>query len=110
MTRIENFERIIALVNDKEVIEFCNNEIKKIKASNERKKSTSSKKRKIENEPIIKAITDYLKDKEFCLASEIAKSVGISTQKTTMLLKQINVEVKDAKVPKVGPRKAYKLI
>lgn len=110
MTRIENFERIITLVEDVEVIDFCKAEIEKIKASNARKKSATSEKRKAENEPIIKAITDFLKGKDFTLASEIAKGCDISTQKVTALLKQMNVEVRDVKVPKVGIRKAYKLV
>lgn len=110
MTRIENFERIIALVDDVEVIDFCKAEIEKIKTSNERKKSKTSEKRKSENEPIIKAICDFLKGKDFTLASDIAKGVDISTQKATALLKQIeNIEVCDVKVAKVGVRKAYRL-
>lgn len=109
MTRIETFEKIITLVDDVEVKDFCTKEIEKIKTSNARKKSATSEKRKAENEPIIKAITDFLKDRDFTLASDIAKGCDVSTQKVTALLKQMNVEVCDVKVPKVGTRKAYRL-
>lgn len=111
MTKTEMFTKIMTLVDDVEVKDFCESEIAKIKASNDRKKSATSEKRKAENEPIIKAITDFLKGRDFTLASEIHEATGFSTQKIGALVKQIDgIEITEVKVPKVGIRKAYKLV
>lgn len=110
MTRIEAFTKAIAEVESVELKEFFENEIEKIKASNERKKSKTSESRRIENEPIKHKIIEFLKGKDWTLASDIAKGCDISTQKVTALLKQIEgIESTDIKVAKVGTRKAYKL-
>ena len=110
MTKVEMYTKIMTLVEDVEVKDFCESEIAKIKASNDRKKSATSEKRKAENEPILKAIREFLTDKDWVLASDIAKGVGQTTQKINGIIKQIdNIEVTDVKVPKVGVRKAYRL-
>ena len=105
------YTKIMTLVEDVEVKDFCESEIAKIKASNDRKKSATSEKRKAENEPILAKITEFLTGKnEPVIASEIANYCGITTQKVQGVIKALNVEVTDVKVPKVGIRKAYKLV
>lgn len=110
MTRKEMFTKIATLVADEEVKAFCTAEIEKIEKSNASKKSKTSEERAKINEPIKASIVQFLADKDFTLASDIAKGCEVSTQKVTALLKQIEgVEVMDVKVPKVGTRKAYRL-
>lgn len=110
MTRVEFLNKVIAMTDDVEMVEYAKARIESINSANEKKKSKTSETRAKENEPIKAKIVEFLSGKDFTLASEIAKGCEISTSKASALLKQIdNIVVTDVKVPKVGNRKAYKL-
>ena len=94
-----------------EIVEHASNEIAKLDAANEKRKNKPSK-TAIENEPIIKSLTEALTS-DPQTASDLAVAVGISTQKASSLLRQIvaaGVAVAtDIKVPKKGTCKGYSL-
>ena len=70
MTNREFFEKVIATVDDAEIVDFAKTSIEKLDARNEKRKSMTSKKA-LENAPIKDAICDFLKDKGFTTCSEI---------------------------------------
>jgi len=89
MTRREFFE---AVMNHEGISEelsvFAANEIEKLNARNAKRSSTPSK-RSLANEPIKEEIVKVLTH-DAQSASEIAEKVGISTQKSSSLLRQID--------------------
>ena len=91
-----------------ELRDFATNAIAKLDARNAARKDKPSKK-SLENEPIkSKILTEVLTD-EPKTASEIASEVGISVQKASALLRQMNVTVTDVKVKGKGVQKGYNL-
>lgn len=108
MTMREAMNAVIAETTNEALAEFAVHELEKLDARNAKRASTPSKK-SVENEPIKAEILKVLTT-EPKLASEIAVLVGISTQKASALLRQINeVVVTDVKVPKKGTQKGYSL-
>ena len=107
MTKREFFEAVMALENvDAELALFAENEINKMNERNAKRKSTPSK-TAIANEPIKAQIAEVLTEIPQS-ASEIAEKVGISTQKCSALLRQIeNLTVTEIKVKGKGKVKGY---
>lgn len=98
MTRREFFEAIMAVEGiEVELHDFAANEIEKLNARNAKRSSTPSK-RALANEPIKEEIVKVLTH-DAQSASEIAEKVGISTQKSSSLLRQIDgLSVSELKV------------
>ena len=107
MTKREFFEAVMALENvDAELVLFAEQEIEKMNERNAKRKNTPSK-TAIANEPIKAHITEVLTDTPQS-ASEIAEKVGISTQKCSALLRQIEgLTVTEIKVKGKGKVKGY---
>ena len=107
MTKREFFEAVMALENvDAELVLFAEQEIEKMNERNAKRKSTPSK-TAIANEPIKAQIVEVLTETPQS-ASEIAEKVGISTQKCSALLRQIeNLTVTELKVKGKGKVKGY---
>ena len=107
MTRREFLETVKNGTINEEVIAKAEELIVKMDAENEKRKNRVSKKA-LENEPVKEAIKGVLGD-EPKTATEIGTEVGISTQKASALLRQIEgltvVEVKTKK----GKVKGYSL-
>lgn len=98
MTKREFFEAVMAIENvDAEIALFAEQEITKMNERNAKRKNSPSKK-SVENEPIKEKIIEVLTS-EAQTASDIAEKVGISTQKCSALLRQIeNIAVSELKV------------
>lgn len=109
MTKREFFVAVMALENiDEELKLFAEKEIEKMDERNAKRKASPSKKA-VENEPIKKAIKSILTDEPHT-ASEIANTVGISTQKASALLRQIDgLTVTEVKVKGKGKVKGYSI-
>ena len=107
MTKREFYEAVMALENvDAELVLFAENEINKMNERNAKRKSTPSK-TAIANEPIKAQIVEVLTETPQS-ASEIAEKIGISTQKCSALLRQIeNLTVTELKVKGKGKVKGY---
>ena len=107
MTKREFFEAVMALENvDAELVLFAEQEIEKMNERNAKRKNTPSK-TAIANEPIKAQIVEVLTETPQS-ASEIAEKVGISTQKCSALLRQIeNLTVTELKVKNKGKVKGY---
>lgn len=98
MTRREFFEAVMAVEGiEVELHDFAANEIEKLNARNAKRSSTPSK-RSLANGPIKEEIVKVLTH-DAQSASEIAEKVGISTQKSSSLLRQIDgLSVSELKV------------
>ena len=106
MTRREMFEAIVNGNITDEVVAMALNEIDKMDERNAKRRNTASKKAK-ENEPIKAEIFKVLTD-EPMTASMIAEAVGITTQKASALLRQIDgLTVTDVKAKGKGKVKGY---
>ena len=107
MTKREFYEAVMALENvDAELVLFAENEINKMNERNAKRKSTPSK-TAVANEPIKAQIVEILTETPQS-ASEIAEKVGISTQKCSALLRQIEgLTVTEIKVKGKGKVKGY---
>ena len=109
MTKREFLEMVIAQVEVEEMVEYAKSEIEKMDARNAKRAGEKSKKAK-ENEPIKAQIKSILTDEPHT-ASEIANTVGISTQKASALLRQIDgLTVTEVKVKGKGKVKGYALV
>ena len=108
MTKREMFEAIVNGNVTEEVVNMAKNEIIKLDERNEKRRNTLSKTAK-ENEPIKEAILGILTDVPM-VASDVAEKVGISTQKASALLRQIDgLNVTEVKVKGKGKVKGYAL-
>lgn len=111
MTKREFMEKVIATVEDTELVEFAKTEIEKLDKANANR-SAKRAERKKENEPIKEAIKEAIGEDKL-MASEIGEKVGHSTQKVVALCRQLVDEgvltVEDVKVTGKGKRKAYSL-
>ena len=104
---------VIAEVENEELVEYAKNEIVKMDERNAKRKSAPSKKAE-ENEPIKKAIAEFLADKtEPTTAKEIGEGVEISTQKASALCRQMvedgRLTSTEIKVKGKGKQKGYKV-
>lgn len=108
MTNREFFENIINGTINEDIVAHAKDAIAKMDARNARRAAAPSK-TAIANAPIIEAIMGILTDTPQ-VASEIATAVGISTQKASALLRQIDgLAVTDVKVKGKGKVKGYAL-
>lgn len=106
MTKREFYTAVIAKVEDAELKLFAEQEIEKMDARNAKRAHTPSK-TAIANEPIKAKIVEVLTDSPQS-ASEIAEKVGITVQKASALLRQIEgIEVSEIKVKGKGKVKGY---
>lgn len=95
-----------------ELVKFANEAIAKLDKRNASRSSKPSK-TAVANEPIKASIVEYVTTHANALASDIAVACEISTQKASILCRQL-VEDKvltvcEVKVPKKGKLKAYSL-
>lgn len=108
MTRREMFEAIVNGNVTEEVVAMAQNELVKMDERNEKRKNSPSK-TAIANEPIKAQIVEVLTT-EPLTASDVANAVGISTQKASALLRQIEgLTVTEIKVKGKGKVKGYAL-
>ena len=108
MTAREFFTKVMTDVDNEELKAYATEAIEKLDARNAKRAERGSKKAE-ENKPIKEAILKVLTS-EPKTASEIGVEVGISTQKASALLRQIEgLAVTDVKVPKKGKCKGYAL-
>ena len=108
MTRREMFEAIVNGNITDEVVTRAQNEIVKMDERNAKRKNRPSK-NALANEPIKAHILEVLTDAPM-VASEVAEKVGISTQKASALLRQIDgLVVTEVKVKGKGKVKGYAL-
>lgn len=106
MTQREFYNAVIADTQNADLAQFAVEALEKLDARNAKRASTLSKTQK-ENEPIVKAIAEVLTS-EPMRASEIAETLGISTQKASALVKKVDgVSVIDVKVKGKGTQKGY---
>ena len=106
MTRREMFTEIANGNITEEIKEMALAEIAKMDARNAKRSATPSK-TAIANEPIKEAIANVL-GYEPMTAKEIAEGVGISVQKASALLRQIEgLNVTEVKVKGKGKVKGY---
>ncbi len=107
MTKREFFEAVMAVEGiDAELKLFAEQEIAKMDERNAKRKGAPSKK-SIENEPIKKEIVKVLTETPQS-AGEIAEKIGISVQKCSALLRQIEgLKVSEIKVKGKGKVKGY---
>jgi hypothetical protein len=108
MTNREFYTAIVNGTFNEEVIAHATEAIAKLDARNASRASKPSK-TALANEPIKAKILEVLTT-EPKVASEVAELVGISVQKASALLRQIEgLEVSEVKIPKKGKMKGYAL-
>ena len=105
MTKREFMEMVIATVDNEEMKEFAQKEIETLNRRNSKRAERPSK-TALANEPIKAEIAKVLTE-EPQTASVIAQKVGISTQKASALLRQMELKVTDVKVKGKGTQKGY---
>lgn len=97
----------------KSVKEHAEAALKKLDATNEKRRNATSKKEE-ENLPIMEQIVNEVLSFEPMTASDIGAAIGISHNKATPIVKMAVarglVGVKDIKVPKKGMQKGYFLL
>ena len=110
MTTRDFFTTIINSNLSDEIKDFAQKGLIALDKRNAKRRDTQTKAQK-ENEGVKTAILDFLlTNKGGAVASEIASACGISTQKASALLRQIEgLEVSEVKVPKRGKMKGYAL-
>lgn len=112
MTKREFLEMVIEGKVTDEMKDFAHSEITKMNDRNAKRKASPSK-TAIANEPIKAKIVEYLgrtDEHDFATASEIASEIGISVQKCSALLRQIDgLNVSEVKVKGKGKVKGYAL-
>lgn len=107
MTNREFFEQVIATVDNEDMKVKAKELIEALDRRNAKRAERPSK-TAIANEPIKAEIAKILTT-EPTVASVIAEKVGISTQKASALLRQMDVKVTDVKVKGKGTQKGYAL-
>ena len=108
MTRREMFEAIVNGNITDEVVNMALHEIEKMDERNARRKNKPTK-NALANEPIKAQILEVLTDTPM-VASAVAEAVGITTQKASALLRQIDgLAVTEVKVKGKGKVKGYAL-
>ncbi len=113
MTNREFLTSIISSNVSNELKEFAQSEIAKLDARNDKRRNTLTKEQ-VANEELKTAIVELLADKGMLVASAIATSLGVSTQKVSALAKQLvesgKVVAEDVKVKGKGAVKGYKVV
>lgn len=113
MTEREFLTKVIAIegIAD-ELKDYANEGIAKLDARNDKRKNTQTKVQK-ENEGVMVTIVETITANEKMVASEIASTIGISTQKASALCKLLvengKLKVEDVKVKNKGTVKQYSL-
>jgi methylphosphotriester-DNA--protein-cysteine methyltransferase len=108
MTNREFFNAVVSNNITEEVIAHAENSLAKLDERNAKRRDKPSK-TAIANEPIKAQIKSILTDEPHT-ASEIANTVGISPQKASALLRQIDgLTVTEVKVKGKGKVKGYAL-
>lgn len=105
MTYRDFYNAVIDGTITEEMQTFAHEAIAKLDARNARRAERPSK-TALANEPIKAEIAKVLTN-EPQTASVIASAVGISVQKASALLRQMDCEVTEIKIPKKGTQKAY---
>jgi len=109
MTNREFYTAVATNVINEEVMAFAAAAIEKMDATNEKRRNTPSK-AQIENQPLIDKILDEVLTTEPMTASDVAAALGVSTQKASALLRNLDGVVQsEVKLPKKGTVKAYAL-
>lgn len=110
MTNREFFNAVMAIENvSADVKAHAENEIAKLDARNAKRASTPSK-TQVANEPLVKAVREYLAGAtEPMCSAEIAEALEMTSNKVAALLKNIEVEVSEKKFNK-RKVKAYALV
>ena len=107
-TSIMNTESLSA-----EIREHAEAALNKLDATNEKRKSATSKKA-LENQPLIDRIVTEILDTQPKTASDVAAILEVSVQKASMLcraaVEQGHAKSQDIKVPKKGNQKGYTLL
>ena len=125
MKKFETVREFLEGIIDAEIsenfTEFAKNEIEKINQRNEKRKSKITETQK-ENEILKKSILEHLMLGEQYLIADLAKDFGLSPQKTSALLRQLEAEdevssydvridtngvIKEIEATTGRPRKAY---
>lgn len=114
MTKREFLNAVIANVDVVEIADFAKTEIEKMDARNAKRSHTPSK-TAIANEPIKKAIVEWLKGQDApTVASVVAGELEISTQKASALCRQLvadgELNVTEVKVKGKGKQKGYSVV
>lgn len=114
MTKREFLNAVIANVDVVEIADFAKAEIEKMNARNAKRSHTPSK-TAIANEPIKKAIVEWLKGQDApTVASAVAGELEISTQKASALCRQLvadgELNVTEVKVKGKGKQKGYSVV
>ena len=114
MTKREFLNAVIANVDVVEIADFAKAEIEKMDARNAKRSHTPSK-TAIANEPIKKAIVEWLKGQDApTVASAVAGELEISTQKASALCRQLvadgELNVTEVKVKGKGKQKGYSVV
>jgi predicted HTH transcriptional regulator len=111
MTNREFYTAIANGTINEEVIAHATASLTKMDEANEKRKNKPSKTAEA-NAPILVALTEAL-TADYQTASDLATTVGISTQKASSLLRQLvangTAVATDIKVPKKGTCKGYAL-
>lgn len=110
MTNREFLNSVIALENaPADVKAHAQTELEKLDARNAKRASQPSK-TQVANEPLVKAVREYLeKATEPMCSAEIAEALEMTSNKVAALLKNIEVEVSEKKFNK-RKVKAYALV
>lgn len=110
MTNREFLNAVIAAAISNEMTEKAQALIASMDRKNESRKSKPSKVA-VANEPIKKAIVDYLTTNGTKVASEVGEALQMTTQKASALCRQLVedgvLKSEEVKVPKKGKMKAY---
>lgn len=113
MTKKEFFNAIAtkSVITD-EMVEIATKEYKALEAKSAKTAEAKALKRK-EDEPIERAICEYLSTHASALASELATASGVSTSKVCAICNRLiannAITVARVKIPKVGERNVYKI-
>ena len=111
MTKRE-FLMEVAKIENEELAEFAQAELKKLDDANEKRKEKTSKKAE-ENQPLIDKIVAEILGTEPKTASDVAAVLEVSVQKASSLCRAAVAQGKavqsEIKIPKKGPTKAYTL-
>lgn len=113
MTKREFFKQVQNGVITEKMQAFAEKEIKAMDKKNA-KRFTKPSARQIENEAFKEWIIEAFTGKRKVLASTIGETMGISTNKASVLCRQLVAEkkmtVEEVKVPKKGIQKAYTVV
>lgn len=113
MTNREFMMNVIAAAISDEMTAYAEEQVKKMDTKNETRRNTQSK-TQAQNETIKNAVLEAMETDKVYVASEIAETMAISTQKASALLRQMvdagKVEQTEVKVKNKGKVKGYKKV